>query len=64
MGDKGYEPEPDEQWRRSSAGEDVYTLGSALAEAIQPVYDYFIKKTGCDECAANRHKERSRGDSC
>lgn len=51
-GDKGYQLDPDEQWRRGSRGEDVYTLGNALAGAIQPVYDYFLKKTGCDRCAA------------
>ena len=50
---KGYQLDDDEQARLSSLpGVTVYTLESALTEAIHPVFDYFLKQTGCAKCAA------------
>jgi hypothetical protein len=50
---KGYQLDEDEQMRLSSMpGVTVYTLGSALLEAMYPVYEYFLKQTGCTMCAA------------
>jgi hypothetical protein len=53
MSKKGYQVDEEEQHRLSSMpGVTVYTLESALAEAISPVYDWFYKQKGCSECAA------------
>lgn len=50
---KGYQLDDEEQHRLSSMpGVTVYTLDSALTEAIFPVFDYFLKQTGCAKCAA------------
>ena len=49
---KGYQLDDDEQYRLSSLpGVTVYSLGGALAEAVLPVYEYFLKETGCARCA-------------
>ena len=50
---KGYQLDEEEQMRLSALpGVTVYTLGSALAEAISPVYDWFLEQKGfCNICA-------------
>ena len=50
---KGYPLDDDEQERLSSLpGVTVYTLESALTEAIYPVFEYFLGESHCAKCSA------------
>jgi hypothetical protein len=50
---KDYQVDDDVQERLSSLpGVTVYTLESALTEAIYPVFEYFLGETHCAKCAA------------
>jgi len=58
---KGYQLDEEEQMRLAAMpGVTVYTLGSALAEAIAPVYDWFLEEKGCPHCAMIATEEEIR----
>ena len=52
---KGYQLDEDEQQKYSALpGVTIYTLGSAVSEALMPVFDWFLQETGCSQCAAEK----------